>query len=804
MRSLRAEALRSLCGAPLQQVQCLHLDSIGLERIDSGLSECQRLRYLHLSGNSLQSLSITEVGACRDLWSISVKNNRLCDVTGLSRYALLGSVDLSHNKLDRQALLSLKRTHILCLSLKGNADLSALTRAQLISQLPLVWVLNGEFITATERLSLSHNESNSIDDTDKQVQLPAVTTGLTASASAKALLQLPPWWCQTNNSTGHAAQLAQYLCHEIPDISKAEGSRLKYLLHHYEAAAHEQNELSIKQSYNSAATAANSNHKKHYPLPYTKQILSLSPAAMLDVAVMLTVKLRYGSSIPVRVLKEALLIRFVTEIGSKPADDVAILPPYICTALIWMIRQRLNELIQQQLDEGLSYDVVVPILAYSELELLQCIPAVVTGIDTVADKSNAADADTTDDSSRWQLLCRHTVILLSRSPNCPPLIAKHSSPLLQKQYELMKPLLLKAGMSHNDLSVSWETETTTVAGLRWNNKQGKLARNYPKLWSGDIDTTKYQQQSDSAAEAQSNAISKAVHMPHTHDLHMELSTYALSDDIQFSTEEPHYTDNDTQNNLRLGMYSRNSNRSEHQQQHIHQHDANSTDADLSLHSSTNKQQQHTVAAVMPNMCDNQWVIHGRRCVCIGDTVEVLCNVFTKVIAVDDHNDTVTVQEFKYMHKPPFLSSCALNRSDMLWESRNGGLWLHTQAAKQMQQKQQCTADSTHDETVHDDVLMTPIAVMVDSIDHQFIITSPIRHSSISNSGGSKHEHWQSIETRASPTTVVVIQPPLCSNSPAVPQLTRVRSSTSSGVSANGKHRILYNALAQPQRPPQRR
>jgi Leucine rich repeat len=796
MRSLRAEALRSLCGAPLQEVQCLHLDCIGLERIDSGLSECRRLRYLHLSGNALQSLSTTDLGACRDLWSLYIKNNQLCDVSGLSRYALLGSVDLSHNKLDRRALLSLRRTHILCLSLRGNAELSTLTRAQLISQLPLVWVLNDEFITASDRLSLLHDNSNSIDDTDMQMQLPAVATGLTASASAKALLQLqlPPWWCQSSSTT-HAAQFAQYLCHEIPDISKAEGSRLKYLLNHYEATVREQNELSIKQSYNSAATAANISHKDNCPLPYTKQILSLSPAAMLDVAVMLTVKLRYASTIPVRVLKEALLIRLVTEIGSKSADDIAILPPYICTALIWMITQRLNELIQQQLDEGLSYDVVVPVLAYSELELLQCIPAVVTGVDTVANTSVVVtDADNTDESRGWQLLCRHTVILLSRSPNCPPLVAKHSSPLLQKQYELMKPLLLKAGMSHSDLSVSWENETTTVAGLRW-NKQGPLTRNYPKLWNGDVDTTKYQQQqSNSAAEVHDNTskandnISKAVHMPHTHDLHIELSTYALSDDIQFST------DNDA-DNLRLGMYSRISNRSEQQQQYMYQHNVTNTNADVPLYTSANKQQHAVVATVIPNMCDKQWIIHGRRRVCIGDTVEVLWNVFTKVIAVDDHDDTVTVQKFKYMHKSPFLSSSILSRSDMLWESRHGGLWLHTQAAKQMQQQQQHTAN--------DDMHATPIAVMVDSIEHQFIITSPIRHSSIS-SGHGKHEHWQSIETSASPTTVVMSQPPQYSNSTAVPQLILTRPSTSSGASATGKQRISSNALLEPQRPLQRR
>jgi hypothetical protein len=800
MRFLRAEALRSLCGAPLQEIECLYLDSVGLERIDSGLSECQRLRYLNLSNNALRTLCTTELGACRDLWSICVNNNQLIDVSGLSRYALLGSVDLSNNRLNRRTLSSFRRTHILCLCVKGNPELSTLSRAQLINQLPLVWVLNGEFITAAERLSLlNDNAESSTDGIDRQIQLPAVTTALTASASAKALLQLPPWWGQSNTNA-HATQLAQFLCHEIPDISKAEGSRLKHLLTHYEAIAREQNAFTLKQSYSLAATAASTTHKEQYPLPYTQQILSLSPAAMLDVAVMLTVKLRYSSSIPVRVLKEALLIRLVTEVGSKAADDIAVVPPYICTALIWLIKQHLNELLQQQQDTGLSYDIAPPVLAYSELELLHSMPSVVTGIDT----------DAVHDDQCWQLLCRHTVILLSRSPNCPPLIAKHASPLLQKQYELMKPLLLKAGMSHSDLSVSWETATTTVAGLRWNKQEP--TRNYPKLWNGDIDTTRYQQQSKHATEQQNttdvNEFYKAVRMPHAHDLHTELSSYELGDSMQFSSNDDnvHYTNDDT-DNMRLGMYSRNSNRSEQQQQYTLQHDTSSSDAEHVLYTDTNQQQQYAVATVMPNMCDNQWVIHGRRRVCIGDTCEVLHNVFTIVIAVDDHDDTVTVQKFKHMHKPPFLSSCILHRSDMLWESRNGGLWLHTQAAKQMQLHASTTAataavgavtggavsDDMH-ATAYTGTACSPVAVMVDSIDHQFIIASPKRHSS---NGVNKDEHWQSIETCAAPITVVA----------APSQVSRTRPSTSAGITTAtnvNKHCVSSNALGQPQRPLQRR
>lgn len=48
-------------------------------------------------------------------------------------------------------------------------------------------------------------------------------------------------------------------------------------------------------------------------------------------------------------------------------------------------------------------------------------------------------------------LCRRAVILLTRSPNCPDLVAWQAHPAEQRTYEQMEPLLARANMTHKDL-----------------------------------------------------------------------------------------------------------------------------------------------------------------------------------------------------------------------------------------------------------------------------------------------------------------------------------------------------------------
>lgn len=57
-------------------------------------------------------------------------------------------------------------------------------------------------------------------------------------------------------------------------------------------------------------------------------------------------------------------------------------------------------------------------------------------------------------------LCRRAVILLTRSPTCPDLVKRQTGPAIQKTYDQMEPLLVKANISYGDLypvSVSFET-----------------------------------------------------------------------------------------------------------------------------------------------------------------------------------------------------------------------------------------------------------------------------------------------------------------------------------------------------------
>ncbi|KAG5186743.1 hypothetical protein JKP88DRAFT_138786, partial [Tribonema minus] len=171
MRVLQGELLRPLCGSPLNELDFLHLDRYQVERLHGrGLAECKRLRHLRLARNALVGIPKGALGTSNELWLLDFSRNCISQIEDLSKFAALGSVDLSHNDLSWVALRALARTHVLQLNVAGNPKLQPpanagagghgsdtstetkrATRSAVLATLPLVWVLNGEFVTAAER-----------------------------------------------------------------------------------------------------------------------------------------------------------------------------------------------------------------------------------------------------------------------------------------------------------------------------------------------------------------------------------------------------------------------------------------------------------------------------------------------------------------------------------------------------------------------------------------------------------------------------------------------------------------------------
>lgn len=130
---------------------------------------------------------------------------------------------------------------------------------------------------------------------------------------------------------------------------------------------------------------------------------------------------------------------------------------------------------------GRANTTAPPLLDRQQRDLLEALPPIVTGVDVDpifesweassgrARDSNqeggaaggANDAGATDPGHLEAYvpprgvgltrLCRRAVILFTRSPACPELVAWQTSPMEQRTYDQMEPLLARAKLSHDDL-----------------------------------------------------------------------------------------------------------------------------------------------------------------------------------------------------------------------------------------------------------------------------------------------------------------------------------------------------------------
>lgn len=139
---------------------------------------------------------------------------------------------------------------------------------------------------------------------------------------------------------------------------------------------------------------------------------------------------------------------------------------------------------------GRANTMAPPMLDRQQRDLLEALPPIITGVDVdhafeswEASSGHARDskqegeaaggADEAGATGPGYLeayvpprgvgltrLCRRAVILFTRSPACPELVAWQTSPMDQRAYDQMEPLLARAKLSHDDL------HPTSVVGFR--------------------------------------------------------------------------------------------------------------------------------------------------------------------------------------------------------------------------------------------------------------------------------------------------------------------------------------------------
>jgi hypothetical protein len=353
-------------------------------------------------------------------------------------------------------------------------------KEDIIESLPGLWVLNDEFIVSLDKQTIESVEddpfplSDSLDDGSE--------------FTFEARLQKNPISVESNLYKTYLNPRETVLLHihqALPSKSSIKHIvQLDILLEDY---------LEYAQVYNSNLR---SDGKKLEPLP------SMDPTAImnLDMSVKLDLAAILGCSVvfdvPRKVLEEALVILLSPKMSVKEAQQLAILPRYVKTAIISLIKrivsrekaelemtsklsakpvvqrhnkkhrviptysdaQGFNHLRQakEYLAGKISADssgsegsAVPPLFSELQNELLAAIPEVFTEI-TFRQGQNSSDY------TNWtSFVLRHAVLLLSRAPTCPPLTRAQTSLRDQNMYNQLLRILEAASMAYKDMDLAF-------------------------------------------------------------------------------------------------------------------------------------------------------------------------------------------------------------------------------------------------------------------------------------------------------------------------------------------------------------
>ena len=117
----------------------------------SFLEHVPRIASLVVSSNNLADLD--GIASCPELFNVDASRNRLQSVSQLARFEALGIVNLAYNQLNIDNIMELRNVVIMELSIAGNQKIDAIadSRQLIVLALPLLWILNGTFISREER-----------------------------------------------------------------------------------------------------------------------------------------------------------------------------------------------------------------------------------------------------------------------------------------------------------------------------------------------------------------------------------------------------------------------------------------------------------------------------------------------------------------------------------------------------------------------------------------------------------------------------------------------------------------------------
>ncbi|KAK1946937.1 Protein tilB [Phytophthora citrophthora] len=392
-----AALIRARAKAPLPDLQVLHLSNAVIECIKH-LELCKCLQSLYADNNRIRD--VEGVIQLRKLWRIDLNGNLLKDLQALASFRTLGFLYLERNRICFEDLICLRDQHVLELRLLGNKSLMKGNsiheyRKKVVALLPNVWILDGHFISTTERQQaieefdpfVANLRQSAIgnrkfgSETDMWMDMERISKETVLTPGTRLI--------KTTHKTANPQ--------EAPDLTRF-----------HAIVAFHNDESAIHNAYCQFAPSRHSPNSQLMPKIWLDEILALPRRTRIEVMVLLAVFLQFR--FPKVLLTEALTIRQLDspQFPSEAIRDTVNLPPYALVALIAITRHVSLET-EHSMREELKPETTTPEFE-DESKLLGAIPPLFT---TLFSSSDTAKPVGETDPQSTAIRCRQAIKLLS-------------------------------------------------------------------------------------------------------------------------------------------------------------------------------------------------------------------------------------------------------------------------------------------------------------------------------------------------------------------------------------------------------
>ncbi|GMF18132.1 unnamed protein product [Phytophthora fragariaefolia] len=296
------------------------------------LGLCKNLQTLYVDNNKIKD--IEGIAELKKMWRIDITANLLTDLHALASFRALGFLYLEGNRICFEDLVCIRDVHLLEVRLLGNHALFRQNtvndyRKKVAATLPNTWILDGHFISATER-------QQAIEECDEFVT-SLLKSCKKLEAGGSKFGSVSDVWIESegasNETLNCAANLIQVAHKALPLEESPDLRRLKAIVSFHNA------ESKLHNAHRHFAPSRHARNARLMPKVWVQEILALPRRIRLEVIILIAtfIEFRY----PKILLSEALTIRLLDSRHFPPEaiQDTVNLPPYALVAIVAIARQ---------------------------------------------------------------------------------------------------------------------------------------------------------------------------------------------------------------------------------------------------------------------------------------------------------------------------------------------------------------------------------------------------------------------------------------------------------------------------------